>query len=86
MVDSNPTEFQPDRGRASVDDQIDAAAQVCENVLGRRGRDMAGAVGGRRNDGLAERLENVLGDRMIRYADGDRIQACGGKIGDHAVR
>ena len=51
--------FDADRRRAAIDDEIDAAAQIGEHVRGRGRRDMAGAVGRRRDHRPAECREDV---------------------------
>ena len=77
--------FHADRCRPAVDHQIDAAREIGEHMRGRRGRDMAGAIGRRRDDRPFESRKNGLRHRMIRHADGDGVKAGGGKLGDRAI-
>ena len=78
-------EFDADRRRPAVDDQVDAAAQVGQHV--RRGgrRDMAGAVGRRRHHRPAERAQDAARHRMVGHPHRDAVEAGGGKLGDRAA-
>ena len=78
--------FDADRRRAAVDNEIDAAAQIGKHVGSRGRRNVAGAIGRRRDDGLAEGVEDGVRDRVIRNAHRKRIEAGGGKLGDRTCR
>ena len=77
--------LEADRRRPAVDDEVDAAAQIGLHVCGRRRRNMAGTVGGGRDHGLAECLEDVVGDRVVGNPDRDAVETGGCKLGDRTV-
>ena len=70
MVDSTPT-----LRRAAIDDQVDAAVEIGAHMLGERRRDVAGPIGRGRDHRLAERLQQVARDRVVRHAHRDRVRA-----------
>ena len=74
MVDSTPTGVG-----AAVDDQIDAAAEIVQHMLRGGGRDVAGAVGGRRDHRPAEPAQEAARHRMLRHPHGDAVEAGGAR-------
>ncbi len=78
--------FDAERGGAVIDEELDAVTEVVEHVLGRRRRDLAGPVRRRRHHRLAERGEDLLGDRMARHPNRDGVEPGGREQADRAVR
>ena len=79
-------EFDADRRRPAVDDQVDAAAQIGEHMGGGGRRDVAGAVGRGRHHRAAECRQDGARNRMVGHAHADGIEAGGRKLGDRTVR
>ena len=67
--------FDADRRRTAVEDEIDAAVEVGQNVLGAGRRDVAGAIGGGRDHRLAECSQHGLRHLVVGYAHRDGIEA-----------
>ncbi len=67
-------ELDADRRRAAVEDEIDAAVKVGQNVVRAGRRDVAGAVGRGRDHRLAERRQNGVRHLVIGHAHRDGIE------------
>ena len=81
MVDSTPTGVGPPSTIRSMRPR--RSASTC---CGGGRRDMAGAVGRRRDHRPAERREQIARDRMVGHAHRDAVEAGGGELGDRTVR
>ena len=77
-------EFDADPRRAAVKDQIDASAEIGQNVGGRRRADPAGAVRRGRDEGNRRRLDQRPRDRVARRAHGEAGEAGAGQFADAA--
>ena len=76
--------FDADRRRAAIDNEIDAPAQIGQHVRRRGRRDVAGAVGRRRHDRLAERGEDLFAPPVVGHAHRDAVEARRRQLGDRA--
>ena len=78
-------EFDADRNRAAVDNQVDPSRKVALHMGGGGRRDVTGNIGRRCGHRTAEPAQDVEGDGVGRYPDGDGFEAGGGEIGHRAV-
>lgn len=67
---------------AGVEDGVDAAVEVIEDVGGRGGADVAEDVGAGSGDGNAGLEDQLKGDGVGGHADSDEGAACGDCVGD----
>ena len=77
--------LDPDRRRAAVDDEVDAAAEIGKHVRGGGRRHVAGTVGRGRDNRIAQCRENIARDRMVGDAHRDAVEAGGGELGDRTA-
>ena len=69
--------FEADLGGASVEDGVDAAVEVVEDVLGGGGTGVGEGVSRGRGDGDAGLPEELERDRVVGLADADECPAGG---------
>ncbi len=72
--------FDADLGWAGVEDCVDAAVEVGEDVGRGGGADVAETVGGGRGERAACGGDEGAGDRMGGHADADEFPACGDRL------
>ncbi len=77
--------FEPERRGAAIDDKIDTAGKVGLHMRCRGGRHPAGPIGGGRHHRLAERGQDIAGDRMVRRPHRNGVQPRGGKLSDRTA-
>ena len=78
-------ELDADGRRSPVEHEVDAIAEIGDDMRGRGGRDVAGAIGRGRHDRFGEGGEQGARDRVGRHAHRDRVESGGGEIGDRAA-
>ncbi len=74
--------FEADVGRSTVDDHVDQAVQVAEDVLGPGGREPVRSVRARRRERFTGLLDQSAGHVRCRYPQADRRLARGHDVRD----